>query len=84
MQHMRTVVQQLPEKLGLQGFYEWLDSQGKDSRLGENARDTVARLLDSADEDYDNKIRHIVEDISVKVDSSSNSSSSSSSSSSSG
>ena len=69
MQHIRTVVQQLPEKLELQAFYKWLEKEGGEEgrQLGESARSTVARLLASADDDYDNKIRHIVDDISTKV-----------------
>lgn len=65
MHHVRTVVKQLPQKLKLESFYSWLDSE--EAGLGKTARDMVDRVLESADEDYDNKIRQIVDDTAKKV-----------------
>ena len=65
------MVRQLPEKLQLEEFYQWLD-QGEgheegSSSLRQSAKTTVSRLLESADDDFDNKVRQIVDDISSKV-----------------
>ena len=63
--HIRMVVRQLPEKLQLEEFYQWLD-QGEgheegSSSLRQSAKTTVSRLLESADDDFDNKVQQIVE-----------------------
>lgn len=65
MHHVRTVVRQFPEKLKLQSIYTWLDE--KEADLGASAKARVDRCLESADEDYENKIRQIVEDTAKKV-----------------
>ena len=77
MQHVRTMVQELPEKLELEPYYRWLDEEeeeeGEEGRggggvkLGANARETVNRLLQSADEDFDNKIGQVVNHVSKKA-----------------
>ena len=65
------MVRQIPEKLQLEEFYQWLD-QGEgheegSSSLRQSAKTTVSRLLESADDDFDNKVRQIVDDISSKT-----------------
>ena len=61
------MVRQLPDKLQLEEFYQWLD-QGKGdkegSSLGQRAKVTVNGILNSADDRFDKKI---VDDISSKV-----------------
>ncbi len=79
--HVRTVVQQFPEQLQLEDYYRWLTERkageeqgtvvgggaGRAESFGDSAKATVDRLLRSADEDFDNTIRQIVDDISQKV-----------------
>ena len=65
MNHVKTVVKQLPQKLDLQGTLAWMDEQ--EVGLGTNAKQMVDRLLESADEDYGHKLLQIVHDIARKV-----------------
>ena len=58
-------MRQLPEKLKLQEFYDWLE--GKRTTLGTRAKDLVGKVLSNADEDFQNKMLLIVKDISIKV-----------------
>ena len=55
---------QLPEKLDLQHFWKWLEEEMK---MGDNAKSMVEKVLSSADDDFENKIRLIVNDVSTKV-----------------
>ena len=65
MYHVRTMVKQLPEKLKLDSCYGWLEKQ--EAGLGQNARVMIERVLESADEDSDNRVRQIVDDTAKKV-----------------
>ena len=61
------MVRQLPDKLQLEEFYQWLDQGEGDkegSLLGQRAKEAVNRILNSADDCFDKKI---VDDISSKV-----------------
>ena len=61
------MVRQLPDKLQLEEFYQWLDQGEGDkegSSLGQRAKVAVNRILNNADDCFDKKI---VDDISSKV-----------------
>ena len=66
MQHVREELSHLEERLELESFYEWLDSQDE-STLGSQCRAMVKKLLGSADEDIYNRMSKIMTEITEKV-----------------
>ena len=64
MQQIRLEISQIEEKLELQSFYDWLETEEK---LGTAFKGVVNNLLQSADEDIYNKMDHIMLNITEKV-----------------
>lgn len=64
MHHVRAQVRQLPLKLDLNSYYKRLEAEAK---LGDNAKDIVDRLLCSADDDFENRMKHIVDDLATRM-----------------
>lgn len=67
MQHVRGELSHLEERLELESFYEWLDSEDE-STLGNQCRAMVKKLLGSADDDIYNRMTKIMMEITEKVD----------------
>ena len=55
---------ELPQKLELQTFYDWVEEEEK---IGTQAKKLIDSLISSSDEDIANKTSHIVLQISRKV-----------------
>ena len=64
MQHIRQELTQIEEKLELQTFYNWLETEGK---LGTPFKEVVKNFSKSADEDIYNKMDRIMLEIAEKV-----------------
>ena len=64
MHHIRQELSQFEEKLELHSFYDWLEAEEK---LGTPFKEVVKNISNSADEDVDNKIDHIMLEIAEKV-----------------
>ncbi len=64
MHHIRTQIRQLPDKLDFNKFFKWLEAE---ANLGESAKDIVERVLLSAEDDFDNRMKHIVSDFSNRM-----------------
>ena len=64
MQHIRQELSQFEEKLELQSFYDWLEAEEK---LGTPFKEVVKNISNSADEDIENKMDHIMLEIAEKV-----------------
>ena len=57
-------MRQLPGKLNLNSYYKWLEAEAK---LGDSAKDIVDRVLCSADDDFENRMKHIVDDLATRM-----------------
>lgn len=64
MHHVRQALSNIPSKMELQSFYNWLEEKEK---IGTKAKDLIEKLLRSADEDFGQKIMDVVIKISDKV-----------------
>jgi len=64
MAHVRKALLELPQKLELQTFYDWVEEEEK---IGTLAKKLIDSLISSSDEDIANKTSHIVLQISRKV-----------------
>ena len=77
IEHVRQVLQSIPELLQLTQFMQWLDSKEEletgdttsTQKFSENVQKLVSELLASADEDMQNKLAFQVNSIVKKVSS---------------
>lgn len=65
MQHVRKELFHLEEMLGLQSFYDWLETG--EPTLGNQCKEMVEKLLGSADDDIYNRMSKIMSEITDKV-----------------
>jgi len=64
MAHVRKALLELPQKLELQTFYDWVEEEEK---IGTQAKKLINSVISSSDEDIANKTSHIVLQISRKL-----------------